>query len=152
VVFLVVAVALLTAPGGNDEQRASTPARTPELEQKSAGGAADSAAPSVAAALPVNVGECGDLDVRANLDRLRSALQADHSTLGNLSAPESTTAAPTDLSALPCRGDLPSGTITAVATGTLEGRRAIVVLTTLPDGNRSIDAVLTSPCTVRPLS
>jgi hypothetical protein len=54
--------------------------------------------------------------------------------------------------AVPCRGELPSGTVTASATGTLDGRHAVVVITTLPDGSRSIDAVLTSPCEVRPLS
>jgi hypothetical protein len=39
-----------------------------------------------------------------------------------------------------------------LATGTIERRRAVVVLTTRPDGSRSIDAVLASPCTVRRLS
>jgi hypothetical protein len=156
VVILVVAVALLTAPGGNDEQQASTPPRSPAAEQKSAGAAtgsaADSAAPQATALAPLDAGDFGDLDVPANLARLRTSLQAERSTSGAASAAGTTTGSFTELDALPCRDDLPSGTVTAVATGTLDGRRTVVVLTTLPDGNRSIDAVLSSPCEVRPLS
>jgi hypothetical protein len=83
---------------------------------------------------------------------MRTALQADRATSDAGSAPLSTSNGFAALGALPCRGDLPAGTVTALATGTLDGRRAVVVLTTRPDGSRSIDAVLASPCTVRPLS
>ncbi len=47
---------------------------------------------------------------------------------------------------------LPDGTVTALATGSLDGRHTLVVLTTLPDGSRSVDALLGPPCEVRPLS
>jgi hypothetical protein len=153
VVVLVAAVALLTAPGGNDEQQASTPARTPELEQKSTGAAApQAAAPISGYTASVDVGDFGDLDVPANLARLRTALEAATATSGSATTPSSSADRFAPLDAFPCRDQLPSGTTTASATGTLDGRRAVVVLTTLPDGNRSIDAVLASPCEVRPLS
>ena len=157
VVVLVAAVALLTAPGGNDEQRASTPVRSPAAEPKSAGAAADSAAPQAAApasgaTASVDVGDFGDLDVPANLGLLRTALEAATVTSGATTTPSGAAGRYAPLDALPCRDQLPSGTVTASATGTLDGRRAVVVLTTLPDGNRSIDAVLASPCEVRPLS
>ena len=149
VVVLVAAVALLTAPGGHDEQQASTPVGTPEREQKSAGAAADSAAPQAATVAPVELGDFGDLDVAANLDRLRAALEAGGSNAG---APSAADSAGRALDDLPCRDDLPAGAVTASATGTLDGRRAVVVLTTRSDGTRSIDAVLAEPCEVRPLS
>jgi len=157
VVILVAAVALLTAPGGNDEPQASTPARTPELEQKSAGAEADSAAPQAAApnsdgTASVDVGDFGDLDIPANLARLRTALEAGTATSSSATTPSGAAERSAPLDAFPCRDQLPSGTVTTSATGTLDGRRAVVVLTTLPDGNRSIDAVLASPCEVRPLS
>jgi hypothetical protein len=157
VVVLVAALALVTAPGGNDEQQASTPPRSPAAAQKSAGAAADSAAPQPGAPssrelTPLNAGDFGDLDVAANLARLRTALEADRSAFGSATAPLSASGGSGELDTLPCRGNLPSGTVTAVATGTLRGRRAVVVLTTRPDGSRSIDAVLTSPCEVRSLS
>ena len=56
------------------------------------------------------------------------------------------------LSTSACRDQLPAGTVTAVGSGTLDGRRALVVLTDDGDGSRSIDAVLADPCEVRPLS
>jgi hypothetical protein len=154
VIVLVAALALLTAPGGNDEQQASTPARTPEVEQKSAGAAADSAAPqangsTAAEAAPGDAGDFGDLDVPANLDRLRSALEGDS---GFASSAGPANDAASTLGTLACRDALPAGTVTAIASGTLAGRRAVVVRTTLSDGSTSIDAVLTSPCEVRPLS
>jgi hypothetical protein len=160
VVVLVGALALVTAQGGNDEHKAATPARTPASESRTAGGAgalADSAAPKAQAsggAAPTEVGDFGDLDRAANLARLRRALEAAGTGTGSSFATGSTQseAAATALSALPCRGSLPAGTTLAVGTGTLDGRAAVVVLTDLGDGTRSIDAVLVGPCEVRPLS
>ena len=155
VVGLVVALALLTAPGGHDEQRASTPAGTPASSERSgaaaapAAGAADSAQPETSAAPPVDVGDFGDLSVAANLARLRVALESASTPGGSASGGAR---ASSELEASPCRRQLPNGTVTAVATGTLAGRHAVVVLTTLPDGNRSVDALLGAPCEVRPLS
>ncbi len=82
VVSLVVGLALLTAHGGHDEQRASTPTDTPAPSEQSgaapapAAGAADSAQPEATAAPPVEVGDFGDLSVAANLTRLRAALES----------------------------------------------------------------------------
>lgn len=154
VASLVVGLALLTAPGGHDEPRASTPAGTPAPSERSgaaaapAAGLADSAQPGASAAPPVEVGDFGDLSVADNLARLRAALES-ASTPGSSA---SGGAASSELAALPCRRQLPSGTITALGTGTLDGRHAVVVLTTLPGGNRSVDALLGAPCEVRPLS
>jgi hypothetical protein len=161
VVVLVVAFALITAPGGNDEQQASTPPRSPVAEQKAAGDTASSSAPqagtpsagSAFSPAAVNVGDFGDLNVPANLARLRTALEADRAAASaNAASSLSPLSASTELDALPCRADLPAGTVKAVGTGTLDGRRAVVVLTTRPDGSRTIDAVLASPCQVRRLS
>jgi hypothetical protein len=155
VVVLVLGLALLTAPGGHDEQRASTPAGTPESEARSGvavapgAGAADSAPAGTPAAAPVEVGDFGDLSVADNLARLRIALQSGSAPLSSASG---TARATSELDASPCRGQLPNGTVTALATGTLDGRRALVVLTVRADGSSSIDALLGAPCEVRPLS
>jgi len=57
-----------------------------------------------------------------------------------------------ELSTAACRDQLPAGTIIAVGSGTLDGRRALVVLTDRGNGSRSIDAVVADPCEVRPLA
>jgi hypothetical protein len=162
VALLVGGLALLTARGGNDEPRASAPAHTPDGaggSARSSGGLAEAAAPDAAKAAPVDVGDFGDLSRATNLARLRTALErglapaaAPDPTSGGSAADSQTTAGGSTFSTLACRDRLPAGTVTAVARGTLDGRPATVVLTALPDGNRSVDAVLTDPCEVRPLS
>ena len=155
VVSLVVGLALLTAHGGHDEPRASTLTHTPAPSGQSgaapapAAGAADSVRPEATAAPPVEVGDFGDLSVADNLTRLRAALESASAPGTSASG---TARASSELEASPCRRQLPNGTVTAVATGTLDGRHAVVVLTTLPDGNRSVDGCSSAPCEVRPLS
>jgi len=163
VVVLVGGLALLTARGGNDEREAATPALTPANDRATAGANttttppfADTAAPEAtgsAAVAPVDVGAFGDLDRAANLARLRTALEGSGSAFASgKAASEATAGGAAALAALPCRDRLPAGTALAIGTGTLDGRAAVVVLTDLGDGTRSIDAVLADPCEVRPLS
>jgi hypothetical protein len=177
---LVVGGAVLLSGPGKDDQQAATPAGTPAAGRPSPTSSAPAAPPDFAPAagaegspagnpsadgatssalaargrLP-DAGDFGDLSDATNLARLRSALiaaagsDAAASTSGTRQDGRDLT---TELATRTCLGSLPAGTITALATGTLDGRPAIVVLTTTPDGDRSIDAVLTDPCTVRPLS
>jgi hypothetical protein len=166
VVLLVGGLALLTAQGGHDEHQAATPAVTPSNDRAAAGAtpssAADSAVPeasgnssgrAAAAPAPTDVGNFGDLDRAANLAHLRSALEGNGSAFASgKAASGSDTGALTALAALPCRDRLPRGTVLAVGAGTLGGRAAVVVLTDLGGGTRSIDAVLADPCAIRPLS
>ena len=164
VALVVGGLALFTARGGNDEQRASAPVHTPDKDtgvDRSSGGLADAAAPQAATAAPVDVGEFGDLSRAANRARLRTALErglapaAADSTSKSAATPDAESQAPsgdgTTFSTLGCRDRLPHGTVTAVARGTLDGRPAIVVLTVLTDGTHTINAVLSDPCEVRPL-
>ncbi|HEX9504418.1 MAG TPA: hypothetical protein VGA62_00275 [Acidimicrobiia bacterium] len=167
VVVLVVLGAVVLASPGDDRRQAATPARTPAAEQQSgiapvspsgslAAPAAGNSSPRASAA-PGSVpdaGEFGDLSDPANLAQLRAALTAVAGP--DTTAPFGTTLRDghtlmTALATRPCRGSLPAGTIAAVASGTIDGRRVIVVLTTTSDGDRSIDAVFSDPCTVRPL-
>jgi len=152
VVVLFGALALLTAPGGNDEQRASTPARGQDrAEAANPALPAPSSPPFAAAAgaAPVDVGDLGDLSRPASLDRLRGAREGTSADAAGSASSSKSTASPT---APPCRDQLPVGTVTAVGTGTLDGRTAIAVLTVLADGSQSVDAVFTDPCEVRHLS
>ena len=153
VVVLVGALAVFTAQSGN-EARLNDAARKPADS-----GQTQQASPSIAATgSPVSVGDFGDLDTPANLRRLRTALEQQRSVLvapANGGDADSAAGAETrsnQLSTLTCRDQLPAGTIIVVGSGTLDGRRAVVVLTDRGDGSRSIDAVLTEPCEVRPLS
>jgi hypothetical protein len=153
VVVLVAGLALLTAPGGNDETAFKGVGSSVQGKEAPT----ERASPDTASTPPVDVGDFGDLSQVANLRRLRAALenraaaQAPAAAAGEAFDSGATSSA-TTLSALPCRDGLPAGTISAVASGTLEGRTAVVVLTDLGDGERSIDAVLRDPCEVRPLS
>jgi hypothetical protein len=155
-VALFGALALLTARGGNDEQRASVPARVSGNPAASAaGGSAQEKAPVPAAAAPVaapvDLGDVGDLSQSVVLARLRAVAgegpAADRAGAGAASSPLS----PPHRD-LPCRDRLPVGTITAVGSGTLDGRAAVVVVTSLAGGSPSIDAVFTDPCEVRHLA
>ena len=152
VALLVGGLVLFTARGGNDEPRASAPVHTPDKDTgsaRSSGGLADAAAPRAAKAAPVDVGDFGDLSRAANRARLRTALERGLAPAAAES--QAPSGAGATFSTLACRDRLPDGTVTAVARGTPDGRPAIVVLTVLPDGTRSIDAVLSDPCEVRPL-
>ena len=169
VALLVGALALFTARGGNDEPQAAAPVHTPDgaggSARTSGGPEAATAEPASGKAAPVDVGDFGDLSRASNLARLRTALERGLAPTAAAAPPAPTSptsvgaaadsqapAAGSTFSTLACRDHLPAGTVTAVARGTLDGRPATVVLTVLPDGNRSVDAVLTDPCEVRPLS
>jgi hypothetical protein len=154
VVVLVAALALFTAQSGNEAQLSDAGKALGQSRDR-----IQPASPSIAATRPpVDVGDFGDLDTPTNLRRLRTALEHARSAAvapsnGGDADPDAgaeTTA--NQLSTLACRDQLPAGTVTAVGSGTLDGRRALVVLTDEGDGARSIDAVLADPCEVRPLS
>jgi hypothetical protein len=147
VVVVTGTIAVVTAPGGNDEQQATAPVRTPEA-------AGDATAKALAA---TDVGDFGDLDQPKNLAALRRALESAPSAAtpiapqaaGDSSASERSNAG----AALPrCSEPLPDGTVVAQGHGTLDGRPATVVLTETGAGRRSLDAVLSDPCELRHLS
>jgi hypothetical protein len=167
-VVVVGGTALLVAPADNTGREAATPARTPEKPKSAAvpdttapaSPAADAgrATSSAAAApgAPAGLGDFGDLSSATNRDRVRQAVsgaasanQADRSFAAGAAA---TSALVAELAARGCTASLPPGTTTAVGTGTLDGARAIVVLTVRADGTRVIDTAVGDPCTVRPLS
>jgi hypothetical protein len=152
VVVLVVGLALLTAGGGNDEEQATK---------------TDRAALSPKAAEPAReVGNFGDLDVPANLARLRSALEAPAADAGS-STPQTAASGANDSQfganseAAPANGGSElqlcgvtapdGGRVVAQGTGTIEGRRATVVVLEAADGTRTLEAVLEGPCEVREL-
>jgi hypothetical protein len=99
------------------------------------------------------VGDFGDLSAADNLARLRTALESGTGE-SNTGAPNAAAdrAGSATTGTLPCPELLPDGTVTAVGTGELEGRRVVVVLTELLGGGRAIDAVFESPCELRRLS
>jgi hypothetical protein len=131
-----------TAARNNANQPASTASRKN----------ADASTLGESGSLPArDLGDAGDLHMKANLDRLRTRA-------GAATANESTTAARDAdeplagrLARQPCAANLPAGTIVAVGTARFGSRDAIVVVTDLPDGSRSLDAVVLAPCEVRPL-
>jgi len=141
-----VTLAVVTAGSRHDEQRASTPVRTPK--------AADSLTPQSEAvnAAPA-VGDFGDLNQRANLARLRGALAADTSfSTQDSSATPAPAAAAGAASRLTCFFAVPEdATMVATGTGTLDGRRATVALFEKPDGSRSYEVLLEDPCEQRKL-
>jgi hypothetical protein len=159
VVLLVGALALFTAQGGNEETALDEARTTLAPANGKAEQAAPNAAPGTASA-PVEVGDFGDLSDAANLRRLRTALEQRRTSAGESGSaadgsalsPDAQASTLSSLATLPCRDGLPTGTVTAVGSGTLDGRRAVVVLTDLGNGEQSIDAVLGDPCEVRPLS
>jgi hypothetical protein len=147
VVVLVGTLVLLTAQGGHDDERAIGDKKV-------------ALTPEAAAAVP-DVGDFGDLDRAANLDSLRAALAQRAS--GSAAAPRAdagetfgaTAARPPAAGASPlaeCAATAPSGHIVAQGSGTIDGRRATVVLVESADGTRSVDAVLQGPCELRHLS
>jgi hypothetical protein len=142
-----ITLAVVTAGGGHDEQRASTPVRTPS--------AADSLTPqSEAVNGAPGVGDFGDLNQPANVARLRGALAADtsFSTKDSSSATPAPAAAAGAASRLTCFFAVPeNATMVATGTGTLDGRRATVALFEKPDGARSYEVLLEDPCEQRKL-
>ena len=110
-----------------------------------------------------DVGDFGDLDQPQNLASLRRALDsppsaatpaapqaAGDSGFANDSGASERSSAGAALSQ--CSVPLPDGTVVAQGHGTLDGRRATVVLTETAAGKRSLDAVLSDPCELRHLS
>jgi hypothetical protein len=163
VLVIAVAVVVVVAPGSNDDRQAATPARTPARTPSAAPlppGPNAAAVPAPAAepvsGSAVDIGDFGDLSRSANLVRLRRTLAP--ATGSAPSAPTAGAASARSVALLntlatrPCRTDLPAGPITAVGTGTLDHRRAIIVVITSPNGTRVVNAVLGNPCAVRPLS
>jgi hypothetical protein len=163
VVVAVIGFAVLSRSGDTDHQAATSAPNQAALGTPSAGSGAigpgsagDSAevpnpgptTTSGSSTSPIDVGDFGNLDDPANLARLRAALRVPVTSPTGDRAKDTAEA----LASSHCAGSLPTGTVTAVATGTLDGRSAIVVLTTTVGDERSIDAVLTDPCEVHPLS
>jgi hypothetical protein len=149
VVVAIGTLAVVTANGGNNEQQQAT---------------GTSLSPQ-ALKVTHDVGDFGDLDDPANLARLRTALDAPATgaSPGPQAAADSSTSerssqqlgtagdggAPPSL----CGAVVPEGgTIVAQGTGTIDGRRATVVLIETADGTRSTDAVLEDPCELRHLA
>jgi hypothetical protein len=147
-VVLVGGLVVLTARGGDD-----TPVASREEIR---------VLPPEATGSTRDVGDFGDLDVPANLAALRAALAQSES---GSSAPQ----VAGDASSVPagerewkiadgqgelrlCGLTLPDGaTAVAQGTGTVDGRKATVVLVEAADGTRTVDAVLEAPCEVRHL-
>jgi hypothetical protein len=151
VVVLVAGLAVFTAQGGNQQAALNDAGK----KREDTSSLTERASPRAASAPPVDVGDFGDLSDPANLDRLRTTLEKARAGPESPAAVADAGSAFTSsaaLSTLACRDQLPAGTVTAVGSGTLDGRRAVVVLTDLGGGDRSIDAVLDDPCEVRPLS
>jgi hypothetical protein len=136
--------ALTTSPTS-----AESPAKASPQPQAASGSAADRAENS--AAVPRDVGDFGDLQVAANLDRLRASTGSSAFAANGESQTNDSASLVTRLHALACATELPAGTIVAIGTGHFATRDAIVVETTLPDGTTSLDAVVADPCEVRPL-
>jgi hypothetical protein len=151
------ALAALLDSGGSAPTAAPSPAHTPVDEQSGASGTesqmqprVDTGAPSAAAAdagNPVDLGALGDLSDPSVVAGLRGTAVP--------SARADRAAAPDRLPRLLARLDrntcAPLGPPVALATGRLDGRSALVVVTRDSEGQRVVDAVLSGPCEVRRL-
>ena len=109
--------------------------------------------PKAASAGPRGLGDVGNLEVAANLDRLRASITGEAFSAaagepGRRATPRHSSGGCGRSSARPSS---PQGTIVAIGTGRFGTRDAIVVATTGADGTTSLDAVVTHPCEVRPL-
>jgi hypothetical protein len=149
VVVLVVGLAVLSSNGGDDSEVATRNDRS-VLSPKAVEPTRDA-------------GDFGDLDDPTNLAALRAALEqtangsaappgaaAGQVPSGDLSASAPTADAEAALRV--CGLTVPDGaTAVAQATGTIDGRRATVVLVEAAEGTRTLDAVLESPCETRHL-
>jgi hypothetical protein len=141
------------SPGTPADRSGTEPPATAAGSAKSASpqvGAGTSESANADSAAPRDLGDVGDLEIVANLDRLRASTSS--ASLG-AGAPQGQASGGaslvTQLRALACARELPNGTITAIGTAHFGTRDAIVVETSLPDGTTSLDAVLTHPCEVR---
>jgi hypothetical protein len=157
VLVVVGGLALITANRGSNTKFNDAGAK---LSQTEAASPAESASP--AAGPTDSPADFGDLDQPDNFAAARRALDAQvaaskapaapdtagdtagsNSTFGDRAAASSTLER--------CRDVVPDGTVLATGTGTLDGRRAALVLIGTTDGTRSLDAVLEDPCELRHL-
>ena len=146
VAVLVGTLVVVTANGGHDEQQATENGRA-------------ALSPKALATTP-DLGDFGDLDDAANLAALRAALNQSSATsaapqaAGDTATPKlgAGASANRETPMSRCGAVVPAGDkVEAQATGTIDGRRATVVLVESADGNRSFDAVIEDPCELRPL-
>jgi hypothetical protein len=147
VIVAVGTLAVVSANGGHDEQ------------QQASGDRSTALAPKAVSSAP-NLGDFGNLDDPANLAALRAALtsssfaasSAAPEAAGDTAKSEQGATAGNGASQSLCGAVVPDGgSILAQATGTIDGRRATVVLIEKADGTRSSDAVLEDPCELRHL-
>jgi len=133
-------VALLVGQSGDHQTATHAAARQPGRVLPNAPNQqqASAAAPK---GLPTNLGDFGNLGDAANLARLRAAATAGRAS-PQLSASD---LAGSIAAARACAH--PAGPVTAVATGTVRGRAALVLVS----GGR-LTVVVLSPCEVRPLA
>jgi hypothetical protein len=170
VVAIAVAGIGFLALRGNDSSAPSASPPRPQATTPLAGGSAKAAPTTQAgasdstadrsessaasttseAAPPRALGDVGDLDVAANLDRLRTSTGASPFSAAGSQLSEAASLV-ARLRALDCAAQLPTGTVVAIGTGRFGTRDALVVVTALADGTTSLDAVLMHPCEVRPL-
>jgi hypothetical protein len=169
VVVLVVGAGVVVAVGSGDDGTTPSAARdkTASLLPQ-----ADAARAFTVESDASGVGDFGDLGVTANVDRLRrafdaaglaaeskrgtaaaSAPSAAVGTDGKLSTTEGSDALVARLRALRCAPtSLPSGTVVAVASGTLTGSPVIVVDLVSAGGSHSFHAIAVDSCAVTRLS
>jgi hypothetical protein len=158
VLVAVVSAGAVVAIRGNgsdqvEAQRREALGALPRPAADAASGAA-SVGPATPTAAPAELGDFGELTVAANRQRLFTAIGT---TKGTASADASSSvggeSAARKLANLDCtvRG-LPSGTTVALATGTVDATRVIVVVTDTTGGNRIVSTVDTGTCRIRPLS
>jgi hypothetical protein len=142
-----------TAPVAGSSDRVAPTTQAPSDSTSDSGAGSESAdQPKAASAGPRGLGDVGNLEVAANLDRLRASItgEAFSTASGNEAAGDSASLVGR-LRALSCAAELPEGAIVAIGTGRFGTRDAIVVATTGADGTTSLDALVTHPCEVRPL-
>ena len=110
----------------------------PTVPSNGLGAAAPRAGAQLAPSAPPSLGDFGDLNDAADVARSRAAAA---------SAPAGPSEQPLQAQAIPAeRCDPTVGIVRAIATGTLDGRRVVVLVS----GDR-LTAVATGPCAVRPL-
>jgi hypothetical protein len=132
--------ALLLGQSGDHETATRPPARQPGAALTPTGRGSLAAG---AAAPPISLGNFGNLGDASNLARLRAAAANARAPSGlQRAAPALAGPLATARACAP-----PSGPITAVATGTVRGRAALVLVS----GGR-LTVVVLDPCQVRPLA
>jgi hypothetical protein len=136
---------------GSDEVEAQRREALGPPQRPAAG--AESGAAGAAPTAAAELGDFGELTVAANRQRLFTAIGTTKATAAPDAPAAAGESAAHKLANLDCtvRG-LPSGTTAALATGTLDATRVIVVVTDTTGGNRIVSTVDTGTCRVRPLS